>query len=61
MDGFEHWWRYRKKHYPGITTLLLQRIPPTNDRNTVYQKSPSITITPPNGKKFAYEICGLGG
>ena len=21
VDGIEHWWRYRKKHYPHITTL----------------------------------------
>jgi len=23
MDGIEHWWRYRKKNYPGITTLQI--------------------------------------
>jgi hypothetical protein len=23
MDGFEHWWRYRKKNYPGITSLQI--------------------------------------
>jgi transposase len=23
VDGFEHWWRYRKKHYSHITTLQI--------------------------------------
>jgi len=23
VDGIEHWWRYRKKHYPHITTLQI--------------------------------------
>jgi hypothetical protein len=23
VDGFEHWWRYRKKHYPHITKLMI--------------------------------------
>jgi hypothetical protein len=23
VDGLEHWWRYRKKNYPGITSLQI--------------------------------------
>jgi hypothetical protein len=23
MDGLEHWWRYRKKNYPDITSLQI--------------------------------------